>query len=207
VHFCLTCFATHVSQFLMGIGYVGIWIALFIEGLGIPFPGDAFLLFYGFSASTGNMSLVGVLLCAATGYVTGTSIAFVAATSLESRFFGSLSKWRIVPANKLERVTKLVRSHGALILIPGKFLPGVRSLSPYAAGLSRMAFRRFVVYTIVGSILWCTLFTLAGYFFGESVHELLHAARRPMLAVGAIALTIGLALYVIRKLVQRREKV
>ncbi|MDP9729657.1 MULTISPECIES: DedA family protein [Alicyclobacillus] len=205
MHICLTCMMNNIIQFLVDLGYPGIWFALFIEGLGVPFPGDAFLLFYGFSASMGRIHLGGVLLAATLGYLCGTSLAFYAASSMESRFLQAMMRTGIVKKPHLDRAAHLIDRHSIWLLIPGRFVPGIRALSSYAAGLSRMAFTRFVLYTSIGSALWCSIITLGGYFFGESVRTLLQTARGPALSIAVALLMSGLIFYAWRQWLKQRR--
>lgn len=158
-------FGQMADQVLL-FGYFGVYIALIVEGLGLPFPGDAVMAFYGFSAARGELHIGGILLFSILGYCTGTTIAYML-----SRRFGR--EWLDRIANKLMfnrrsmlRTTGMIDRYGPWLLVPGRFLPGVRSVSSYVAGALDMDFRDFLLYTVIGATLWCAGWVGVGYWFG-----------------------------------------
>lgn len=162
---------------LMDIGYIGVVVALCIEGMGLPFPGDAFLVFYGFactdlSARSVHMHFLPMVGFATVGYIIGATISYTMARRFGTRWYTSLAKNSWFPLAKMEKTLALINRYGAWLLIPGRFLPGIRSFSSYAAGLGRMPFRKFFTYTLISAILWCLVWTGLGYWFAENIHDI-----------------------------------
>lgn len=180
-----------ISSSIVALGYVGIWIALLIEGLGLPFPGDAFLAFYGFSAAKGKMNLTGVIFISVLGYLFGTSLAYIASHNWGMNLTRKLNQWGILQNEHMERTVEFIEKYGAILLVPGRFLPGIRSLSSYAAGLCRMDFRWFLLYTGIGACLWCSLWILCGYWLGENLKYIMQSVQSTILYIsGGIALLL-----------------
>lgn len=167
---------------LMDIGYIGVVVALFIEGMGLPFPGDAFLVFYGFactelSSRSEHMRFLPTVCFAVIGYILGATIAYCIARRFGTRWFTSISQHSWFPLAKMEKTLTLINRYGAWLLIPGRFLPGIRTFSSYAAGLGRMPFRKFFTFTFISAILWCFAWCGLGYWFGENIREVFHTLQ------------------------------
>jgi membrane-associated protein len=131
-------------------------------------PGGAVLFATGVFAATGqlhdNLFLICGLLIAVsvTGNITGYWFGHKTGPALyrrkDSRFFRR---------QYLVKTEEFYNKHGGLALVAAFFLPIIRSFSPVVAGIIRLKFRRFILATITGSVLWILSFVLAGYFMGS----------------------------------------
>ncbi|MEP7339929.1 MAG: DedA family protein [Acidobacteriota bacterium] len=132
-----------------------------------PFlPGDSLLFAVGALASKGqlNVSLVVVLLTLAA--IIGDSVNYWIGRTIGPRIFASEnSRW--FNRRHLERTHAFYEKYGGKTLIFARFMPIVRTFAPFVAGIGRMTYPKFLAYSISGGILWISLLTYAGYFFGE----------------------------------------
>ncbi|MCL6594172.1 MAG: VTT domain-containing protein, partial [Alicyclobacillus sp.] len=98
---------------------------------------------------------------------------------------------------RLRRAAGRLLRYGPLLLVPGRFLPGWRAVSSYAAGAAHMDLRAFLVYTGMGAGLWCGAWLGVGYWFGENADWLLRTANTwlALLAAAGAAAVAGLWLY------------
>jgi MYXO-CTERM domain-containing protein len=181
------------------IGYPGIVVALIIEGLGLPFPGDVVLAFYGIAAAQENFRLDGVILCGLVGYMLGSIVAFLVSRRYGTRLLSQLTETRWFNPGSMRRTVRLIDRYGPLLLIPGRFLPGVRSVSPYVAGMGGMNLEPFLLYTGIGAALWCTAWVSVGYWFGEHLDWILHVAQSSLAYVTGVVLVLLLAFWLWRR--------
>lgn len=153
--------------------YVVLFLVIFIEtGLIImPFlPGDSLLFTAGLFAASGQLSLgllLGLLFIAA---VLGDNVNYWVGRKLGLGVF----KWRIrgrqlVKESLLQQTQAFFDKNGTKAIIMARFVPIVRTFTPFAAGVGKMEYRRFLLFDILGGFLWIFSLTLAGYFLGNIV--------------------------------------
>lgn len=156
------------------IRYGGIYLLLFVvfaeTGLFIGFflPGDSLLFTAGLLCSTGFLHMHPVLLiflimvAAVTGNMVGYFFGKKVGPLLFRRKSGLLFRQEhLVMANDF------YKRHGQKTIILSRFLPIVRTFAPIIAGIIKLEYHKFVIYSIVGAILWVTSLVLAGYFLGQ----------------------------------------
>jgi len=115
-----------------------------------------------------------------------------------SRRFGSVwfervSKIALVNRWQIERTARMIDRHGPWLLVIGRFLPGVRAVSSYVAGMMKMDFQIFLLYTGIGAILWCAVWVFVGFWFGESLGVITHHIQAS-LTIGTLSVAAIMAL-------------
>ncbi|GMA50385.1 alkaline phosphatase [Alicyclobacillus contaminans] len=176
---------------VLDFGYVGVFITLVLEGLGFPFPGDGLLTFYGFASARGQLQLPGVALCSIAGYLCGSTLAYLISRHYGVRLLNAAASRWLFNARQMSRTTSLIDRYGPWLLIPGRFLPGVRSASPYVAGFARMALRPFLLYTGIGAALWCIAWIGLGYWAGDHMEAVLRVVQSSLAYVtGGLLVTV-----------------
>jgi len=174
-------------------GYLGLWLVLAISIMGFPMPDESLLTFVGFLSSTGDLSYFWTVVSAALGSITGITIAYLLGRFFEPYVLRYLHRHTGVV--RLEKVLRWYRLHGGKLLTIGYFIPGVRHLSGYVAGLSGFRYRTFAIYAYVGAVLWTTLFITLGRILGENWEQILASIQRYALVLGIVAALILSLLY------------
>lgn len=151
--------------------YIVLFCVIFIEtGLVVmPFlPGDSLLFTAGLFAAKGELNialLLGLLFVAA---VLGDNVNYWIGRKLGINVF----KWKIrgrqlVKESYLDQTQAFFDKHGTKAIIMARFVPLVRTFTPFAAGVGKMEYRRFILFDVLGGFLWIFSLTLAGYFLGN----------------------------------------
>ena len=162
--------AGFVADTMNSMGLLGVGLILAIETI-LPFlPSEVALPLAGFTASVpGNFSVVGAIVAATVGSVAGALILYWL-----SRQFGLdrtrslLSKVPLVTARDIDKgVAWFARNDGAAVFL-GRMVPAIRSLISIPAGVEKMAVSRFLLYTTAGSLIWNTIWIVAGYQLGSN---------------------------------------
>ncbi|MGL4601141.1 MAG: DedA family protein [Plesiomonas sp.] len=169
-------FILHIDVHLtMLVAQYGLWIygilflIIFCEtGLVVtPFlPGDSLLFVAGTLAATGQMDahlLVVLLIIAA---IAGDALNYSIGRLFGERLFSNPHS-RLFKRQHLERTQQFYARHGGKTIIFARFVPIVRTFAPFVAGMGRMHYRHFVLFNVIGGIVWVTGFVYAGYYFGN----------------------------------------
>jgi membrane protein DedA with SNARE-associated domain len=160
----LVTFATHVIKHL---GYAGVGLLVGMSGV-VAVPGTELpMLFGGFNVYQHHLTLVGIIVAGVLGDVIGASIAYAigryASQELIERHGAKL---HAKPAD-LERAHRWFERYGTWVIVVSRWLPVVRAAFPYAAGVSRMAYGRFLAMATIGSIVWISALGILGRAVGS----------------------------------------
>lgn len=160
------------------IGYIAVFAVLFVESVGIPSPSEIMLLLSGYEVYKGTFSYPLVVLIGASGSIMGATTAYWIA-----RLGGRpllLKRFRFIFKNesRLEYWEQYFRTKGDKVVLIGRIISGVRMIISYPAGIFEMPFRRFLVFTVIGSILWPLIAVTAGVLLGPHVKSGLAAFHK-----------------------------
>lgn len=160
--------AVDVMEKLGGPG-AGLLIAL--ENLFPPMPSEVILPLAGFTASRGEFSLAGALFWTTAGAVVGAWVMYFLGAALgRRRMYAIWDRLPLVSREDFERTEAWFDRHGTKAVFFGRMVPLFRSLISVPAGIERMPLVRFTVLTLAGSLIWNTIFVMAGYLLGEQWH-------------------------------------
>mgnify|MGYP001612784059 FL=1 len=131
-----------------------------------PFlPGDSLLFAVGALAGLGILDIQGILILLSAAAVLGDSANYWIGHALAPKVFQH-QKIPFLKQEYLERTEKFFEKYGGKTIIIARFVPIIRTFAPFLAGVGAMRYRRFLLYNVVGGLLWVFLLTLAGYYFG-----------------------------------------
>lgn len=154
----------NIQYLLQQYGYQGIMIALLLEMVGIPFPGETILTLAGIAWKQGTFSLLPLLIAALAGNIIGSTLAYLIGRFLGRtiiiRFGNSLK----ISEEKFNAADKTFNKYQIPIVLFGKFIAGLRVLAGYLSGINRMAFLKFSIYNAIGSFVWIFVFVLFGRY-------------------------------------------
>jgi membrane protein DedA with SNARE-associated domain len=183
------------------LGYPGIVVLMAIESSMLPLPSELVMPPAGYLAAKGEMSFAVVVACGVLGSLLGSLANYGLARWLGRAFFLRLGRYLLLTERGLDRSERYFAAHGEISVFMGRMLPVVRHLISIPAGIARMSLLRFVLFTGLGALVWCTILTWIGWFIGTRENVILQVldqeARRyttrallvvvPILAVIAVA--------------------
>lgn len=179
-----------LPQLLLSVSYLGIFAIVFAESgllIGFFLPGDSLLITAGILAQQGSLHLAGVMLAVALGAIIGDSTGYVIGRRFGPAVF-SRPDSRLFRPEYVERTQAFFERYGGLSLILARFVPVVRTVAPTLAGVGKMSYARFLIYNVVGGLLWATSVPLLGYWLGGLIP---HLDRYILLVVG-VAIVLSL---------------
>jgi membrane-associated protein len=151
--------------------YVILFMVIFVEtGLVVfPFlPGDSLLFFAGLNARAGHLELSTLFLLLFVAAVLGDNINYWVGRKIGLRVFNlKIRNRRLVKQEYLDKTNIFFEKYGTKAIIMARFVPFVRTFAPFAAGVGRMDYRRYVLFDILGGLLWIGGLLSAGYLLGN----------------------------------------
>ena len=177
-------------------GYAAIFTLLIFGIVGLPVPDETLLTFSGYLIYRGNFVLPLAFASAALGSACGMTISYLLGRIFGLKVLHRYGRYLHLSEERLARAHAWFERIGHWALTFGYFIPGVRHLTAYAAGMSEVAPHQFAVFAYSGTILWVTTFLSLGYFLGdrwEAVEKNIHH----YLVIGSIALALLVAAYLV----------
>lgn len=163
-------------EFIQQASVIGVMLVIFAEtGLMIGFflPGDSLLFTAGFLTAIGilpiNIFLFAALLFLAA--VIGNTTGYFIGHKVGPRIFRK-PEAKLFKPEYVERAKNFYEEHGGKTITLAQFIPILRTFAPVVAGVSKMPFRRFIMFNIVGATFWAGGVTLAGYYLGNWFHSM-----------------------------------
>lgn len=206
-----------ISSLLSNLNYFTIFILMLLESTVIPVPSELVVSPAAYHAAGGNLNMWLVILFATLGADAGASINYLAGYYLGRpiiyRFANS--KWgRLCLLNqaKVEKSEKYFYDHGMVATITGRLIPGIRHLISIPAGLAKMKYWQFLLYTTIGAGAWNCILALLGHYLHSFVPEAqledkIMEYGEYIKVVIMVAVVLVLLYFMIKWLVNRQKKV
>ncbi len=149
-------------------GYTAILLLMALESACIPIPSEVIMPFAGYLVFKGSMGLHGAALAGAFGCALGSTVAYVAGYYGGRPFVERYGRYILLRHKDLDAADRFFAKHGEATVFFSRLLPVIRTFISLPAGISRMPFGRFLLYSFIGSVPWCYLFTWIGMKLGEN---------------------------------------
>ena len=154
------------------IAYLTICLAMFLENIIPPIPSELIMPLGGFFVYQQKLNfyilvfsgLLGTLLGSLPWYYLGILVN----EKRISKFLDKKGKYLGISSNDLNKSKRWFDRYGVSLVFWGRLVPGIRTLISVPAGIELMPIRKFLFWTTLGSLIWVSLLTYAGYFFGEN---------------------------------------
>ena len=159
--------ATWIMGVISTMGYGGVVLLMAIESACIPLPSEIIMPFAGFLVFKGEMVLWMVAVAGALGCVVGSIPAYYLGMYGGRPLVEKYGKWVLISHKDLKWADHAFEKHGDIIIFIGRLLPAVRTFIAFPAGVARMHMGKFILYTFVGSLIWCYILAFAGFKMGE----------------------------------------
>lgn len=196
-----------VFHWISEYGYGAVVFLLMLGIVGLPVPDETILTFSGYLVFKHQLHLVPAILAALVGSSCGITLSYALGRAFGIPLIRRYGRYFHVTEERLQRVHGWLEHAGAWSLTFGYFLPGVRHLTAYVAGTSKLQLSIFVLFAYSGALLWTSTFVSAGYVLGEQgskVWRQLHSYSWMLTGLTAIGLLIFV---VVARLVHQRMRV
>lgn len=145
-----------------------IFFLLILEFLGFPIPGEPLMTFLGYlNRELGYYKVIISIIYAVLGTNIGSIVAYWLGYYLGSDILIKYGKYILIDEVKIEKTRKMFDKGEVPILLFNRYIPGVRHVVPYLAGIVKTNFWKYAFYSFIGSVIWCMSFILFGCYMGE----------------------------------------
>ena len=159
-------------EFVQQYSYLGLFLILFIEegGIPLPIPGDIFIATAAALPSSNYFLIVATVVVAT---LAGSTILFTLTKKFGHRLLLKYGKYIKITPDKIKKVEKWFDKYGGATIVIGRLIPGLRTITPFTAGLFDVSYKTFWVYTAIAAFIWANIYFVIGKFFGEVLTKLL----------------------------------
>ncbi|MCX5781487.1 MAG: DedA family protein [Elusimicrobia bacterium] len=193
----LTILSLFIISTINRMGYIGIVLLMAIESACIPLPSEVIMPFSGYLVSQGAFNLWIVALMGAIGCVLGSIVAYYAGMWGGRVWIEKYGKYVLISHHDLDMADRWFEKHGDITVFFARLLPVIRTFIAFPAGVARMKMFPFIVYTFVGSYIWCLVLAWIGKRLGEHWDYLKVYFHKFDLVIG-IVIVAGIVWYIKR---------
>ena len=143
--------------------YLGLFLILFIEegGIPLPIPGDIFIAT---ASALPNANYFLIVFTVVTATLAGSTILFTLAKKFGYNLLLKYGKYIRVTPDKIKKIEKWFEKYGGAAIVVGRLIPGLRIITPAAAGLFGVSYKAFFVYTAAAAFIWANVYFFVGKF-------------------------------------------
>jgi membrane protein DedA with SNARE-associated domain len=181
-------------------GYFGLFILSLIESAGIPVPSEVVLPFSGFLVASGTFALWTAALVATLGNYAGSIVLYWIGASGGRWILDRYGKYVLIHKEDIIKGESWFNQHGTKAVFFGRLMPIVRTFISLPAGVNKMNFKKFSIYTILGALPWNFLLVYAGYKAGQNWDSF-----KPYFHIFDIVIGTGVVLFVIWYVIKKRR--
>jgi len=160
-----------LASFIVGgislLGYSGVVIMMAIESVCVPLPSEIIMPFAGYLAAKGEFTFIGVAIAGSIGSVIGSVLAYGVGIYGGRAFIEKYGKYILLSRHDLNLADKFFHKYGSSAMFFSRMLPVVRTFISLPAGIAKMNFTKFIIYTFLGSLPWCFGLAYAGKKLGD----------------------------------------
>ena len=150
------------------VGYSGIFFLMLLESCGIPMPSEVIMPFSGFLVADGKLNFWLVVLIGTLGNLVGSWLAYWIGLKGGRLLIEKYGRYILISKHDLDTADRWFDKRGDLTVFIGRLLPIVRTYISFPAGIAKMDFKKFSLYTFLGALPWVTLFAWLGVKMGNN---------------------------------------
>ncbi|HEY2933957.1 MAG TPA: VTT domain-containing protein [Acidobacteriota bacterium] len=167
-----------VTRLFQTHGLVILFLAVWLENMGVPLPSFPFLLGAGLLAHSGHSSLLSAVLTAAAAALIADTVWYYLGRAVGRRILAWICFISLNPESCVNKTESAFLRHGLRSLLVAKYVPGLNTIAPPLCGLLHVPIARFLFYDFAGCIFWATPFIVAGFLFSKQLEALVGYLER-----------------------------
>ncbi len=189
-----------VKHAIKSYGYLGVFASQMLGMFGLPVPDETILTFTGFLIYKNYLHPVPALLAAYLGSVCGITLNYLVGRYIGFPLLHKYGNYLRLTDERINQTHRWFERYGKFALFGGYFFPGLRHLTAFSAGASRMEYRHFAPYAYAGGFCWVATFITLGYFVGEEWRNIVPQMHAYLWMVLGLMIFLALAAYLVWRL-------
>ncbi|MEJ2254353.1 MAG: DedA family protein [Nitrospirota bacterium] len=158
-----------VEPYLHRYGYLAVFFGVLLEDFGLPVPGETILIAGALIASLGEFRLEWIMALGFLGAVTGDNIGYAIGRFGGRKLVARYGRYVFLSKERLRKMESFFERHGGKVVVAARFIEGFRQFNGIVAGISGMAWRRFLAFNVLGAAIWVGFWGTGAYFFGSEL--------------------------------------
>ena len=160
---------TIATDLISHLGYSGLTLGLFIDSFGIPVPSEILIPLATVLVDKGRFSTIGVFAIGTLAQVAGALTGYLIGRYGGEPILERYGKYVLITKNDLERTHRAFEKYGIWLTLLGRWVPGIRGLIAYPAGVAEMRLDTFLLFTTLGAAIWTTFLMYMGELIGDNM--------------------------------------
>jgi membrane protein DedA with SNARE-associated domain len=186
-------------------GYLIVILGVMLEGVGIPLPGETVLITAGALAHRGSLTLWETMVMGSLGAVMGGQAGYFVGRFGGRPFVLRWGRYVFITPERLGRAESFFERHGGKAIFFARFIAGLRVFGALVAGMSRMSWGKFTLYSVLGGVVWATAAVALGYLLWASLGLVEHWIGRISLLLAAVLVLVVILRWLYRKAMRTRR--
>ncbi len=189
---------------ISALGYPGVVVLMAIESACIPLPSEIIMPFSGYLVFRKVFNLHWAALSGALGCALGSAVAYYVGAFGGRPLVERYGRYVLIRSRDIDRADRWFSAYGEATVFVSRLLPVIRTFISFPAGVSRMNFARFLVYSFAGSVPWCYLLTYVGMVLGQNWQSVRSYFRGADVVI-CVVLVVGFAVWLYHHLKPESE--
>ncbi|MDF3054250.1 MAG: hypothetical protein K0Q74_157 [Gammaproteobacteria bacterium] len=198
-----------LNIWLTQYGSFALFVLLALGIFALPLPDETLLVFAGVLIAKQQLQAIPTILCCVGGSLLGITLSYFIGKTAGIWLIRKYGHWVRLTEARMERVHNWFERIGCWALLIGYFIPGIRHMTGYAAGITELDYRKFALFAYSGAVIWANVFLAIGYFLGNKWLHIMDMVDQTgyalLLIVTVLAIGGGVVWWRVKRLNNNRE--
>lgn len=187
-----------LKDIISSFGYMGIGAGMLFESACIPIPSEMILPLAGFMAADGDINLWAANAAVAIGSLLGSTLAYLVGYLGGRPFIIKYGKYLFISEDHFYKADRTFRKHGAAAVFFGRLLPVIRTFISLPAGISRMDFGKFLLYSLTGMLPWNFMLIFLGFKLGANYETIVRPVFKKFEYAVIVLIILTLLFFIVK---------
>lgn len=178
-------------------GYVGIFFLMALESTVVPIPSEIVMIPAGYLSHDGHLDPYLSIIAGTFGSLLGATINYVVSRKYGRSFLWNYGKYLLLPRRRLAQMDYFFKRHGEISTFIGRLLPVARHYISIPAGIAKMRFNRFAIFTSLGASIWMSVLVWLGFVIGNNMAQIKQYTH--IFGLFAVIIAVSIFVYIRQK--------